>query len=611
MINRLQGTDGVRRDVKLSSDPAIKGMSPLQAFIEKGFITEEFMELYTFCHVAYLIESGEMKIGEDIIIGWDPRDPEGKFTSAAVSGIRKAGGKAVVLGITPTPVIPIYILYKGAKGGFMITASHNPKGQNGIKIFKPTGLKFFPEDDIRLTKKFKEAEYDTVKKLNLRGNIEYSHDDAVRVFTEFSFDSRNSWVKESSIFSKIVLIVDPANGSFSGIAADIFKRLGFKEIIEVSHYLNGDVNLNCGVVTLEGVSSITSDMIRGGERFEKNKAINKIFQIGRDKREEIKKGKVRVSGAIFDADGDRFYRVDYNPFDDTVIVLSGDETAFLQAMYLMEMLPEKYKGSLYVNTIESDINTAIAAEKVGFKAVITGVGDKWLLKEAMQPANRFAIGSEESGHNITEGYLKTKACSERSESNSGVISVFAGNGLKSAINTFAASESLLNPLSPPFNKGGKGGIIPSIYFQKLHSPFEHGFKKTFYIYKTDKSRLSKGTELWKKLAGFIKNICMEQFENSVELSSKERVEEPDTLYFAIYNPPIPPLRPPPPLLQKEGIQGRSKGGEGGFLRGCIFVRNSGTEDKTGINVRGSIDDRERLMYIGERVMEYLIPEMKV
>ena len=249
----------------------------------------------------------------------------------------------------------------------------------------------------------------------------------------------------------------------------------------------------------------------------------------------------------------------------------------------MEMLPEKYKGSLYVNTIESDINTAIAAEKVGFKAVITGVGDKWLLKEAMQPANKFAIGSEESGHNITEGYLKTKACSERSESNSGVISVFAGNGLKSAINTFAASESILG------KSDTKG------YFQKLHSPFEHGFKKTFYIYKTDKSRLSKGTELWKKLAGFIKNICMEKFGNSVELSLKERDEEPDTLYFAIYNPPIPPL---------------VKGGEGGFLRGCVFVRNSGTEDKTGINVRGSINDSERLIYIGERVMEYLIPEMK-
>src|SRR3989338_1443119 len=565
MINRLQGTDGVRRDVRLSAAPDIKGMTPLEAFVEKGFITEEFMELYTFCHVIDLIESGEMKIGGNIVIGWDPRDPEGKFTSAAVSGIRKAGGKAIVLGITPTPVIPIYMLYKGAKSGFMITASHNPKGQNGIKIFKSTGLKFFPEDDIRLTKKFFKTSIPLTPPSPLRGEekgegwfaargflgkLENAHDDAVRVFTEFSCDSRNSWIKESGIFSKIILIVDPANGSFSGIAADIFKRLGFKEIIEVNNNLNGDVNLDCGVVTLEGVSSITSDMIEGVKRFEKNKAINKIFQIGRDKREEIKKGKVRVSGAIFDADGDRFYRVDYNPFDDPVIVLSGDETAFLQAMYLMEMLPEKYKGSLYVNTIESDINTAIAAEKIGFKAVITGVGDKWLLKEATQLENRFAIGSEESGHNITEGYLKTKDNRQ--------ISVFAGNGLKSAINTFAASESILG------KSDTKG------YFQKLHSPFEHGLKKTFYIYKTDKSRLSKGTELWEKLEGFIKNICMEQFGNSVELSLKVRDEEPDMIYMAIYDkgkqPPLSPF-------------------DKGDLRGCIFVRNSGTEDKTGINMR--------------------------
>ncbi|MBI3582746.1 MAG: hypothetical protein HY096_02200 [Nitrospinae bacterium] len=586
MINRLQGTDGVRRDVRLSSDPAIKGMSPLQAFVEKGFITEEFMELYTFCHVTNLIESGEMNIGEDIIIGWDPRDIEGEFTSAAVSGIRKAGGKAVVLGITPTPAIPIYMLYKGAKGGFMITASHNPKGQNGIKIFKPTGLKFFPEDDIRLTKKFFETSIPLTPPSPLRGEekgegwfaargflgeLEYVHDDAVRVFTEFSCDLRNSWIKESGIFSKIVLIVDPANGSFSGIAADIFKRLGFKEIIEVSHYINGAVNLDCGVVALEGISLITSDMIEEGKRFEKNKAINKIFQTGRDKREEIKKGEVRVAGAVFDADGDRFYRIDYNPFDDTVIVLSGDETAFLQAMYLMEMLPEKYKGSIYVNTIESDINTAIAAGKIGFKAVITGVGDKWLLKEAMQPSNRFAIGSEESGHNITEGYLKTKDNKE--------ISVFAGNGLKSAINTFVASESILS------KSDSKG------YFKKLHSPFEHGFKKTFYIYKTDKSRLSKGTELWKKLERFIKNICMEKFENSVELSLKVRDEEPDMIYIAIYD------------KQRVNLTPNS-------LRGCVFVRNSGTEDKTGVNVRGSINDSDKLIYIGERVKDYLIPEIK-
>ncbi len=571
MINRLQGTDGVRRDVRLSSDPSVKGMPPLRAFIEKDVITEEFMELYTFCHVKDSIERGEMKTGDEIVVGWDPRDTEGMFTSAAVNGIRKAGGKTVVAGIAPTPAIPIYTLYRGAMGGFMITASHNPKGQNGIKIFKYNGLKFFPEDDIRLTKKIYETDYNSIRGLNTEGKIEYAHDDAVMVFAEFSCDYRNSWVRKSGIFSKIILIVDTANGSFSGIAADVFKRLGFREVIEANNSLNGNVNLNCGVVNLEGVSYITSDMIKTGERFEKNKAVNKVFEIGREQKAEIEKRDVRVSGAVFDADGDRFYRIDYNPFDDRVIVLSGDETAFLQAMYLMETDHDKYKNSLYVNTVESDLNAAIAAERLGFKTVITGVGDKWLLKEAIQSDN-FAVGSEESGHNITKGYLKTRDGRE--------ISIFAGNGLKSAINTFAASESILCSLD------GR------TYFQKLHHPFEHGFKKTFYIYNTDKYKLTKGTDLWKNLEKFIKNIIAEQFGKDVKLCLKERDEEPDMLYMAIYNSPYSPSL----LKRREGE-----------LRGCIFVRNSGTEDKTGINVRGSLHDKDKLMYAGERVRDYLKP----
>ncbi|OGV98221.1 MAG: hypothetical protein A3I04_06625 [Nitrospinae bacterium RIFCSPLOWO2_02_FULL_39_110] len=569
MIKRIQGTDGVRREVRLSSDPLVKGMAPLEVFMEMDFITEEFMELYTFCHVTDLIERREMKAGEEIVIGWDPRDTEGIFTASAVSGIRKAGGKAVVMGIVPTPAVPIYMLYRDAKCAFMITASHNPKGQNGIKIFRSNGLKFFPEDDIRLAEKIYDTDYNTIRKLKAIGEFESAHDDGVRIFKAFLCDSRNSWIKKPGIFSEIILIIDPANGSLSGIAADILNTLGFKKIIEVNNNLNGNVNLNCGVVNLEGISRIIPDMLERGARFENNQTINNIFEIGRKNGGKIKKREVGVSGAVFDADGDRFYRIDYNPFDDTVIVLSGDETAFLQGLYLMKTNPEKYKGSIYVNTIESDINAVVAAERLGYKTIVTGVGDKWILREAERAAGRFAIGSEESGHNITEGYLQTRDGRD--------ISVFAGNGLKSAINTFAASESIL------ISHFEKEGISP-LYFQNLHHPFEPGFKKTFYIYKTDKSKLAKGAYLWKRVEAFIRSLILEYFGNSIEVFLKERDEEPDMLYMAIYDK--------------------------GDLRGCIFVRNSGTEDKTGINVRGMMDDKEKLISIGERTMNYLISEIK-
>src|SRR3972149_9912042 len=210
MIKRIQGTDGVRREVRLSSDPLVKGMAPLEVFMERR----------------------EMKAGEEIVIGWDPRDTEGIFTASAVSGIRKAGGKAVVMGIVPTPAVPIYMLYRDAKCAFMITASHNPKGQNGIKIFRSNGLKFFPEDDIRLAEKIYDTDYNTIRKLKAIGEFESAHDDGVRIFKAFLCDSRNSWIKKPGIFSEIILIIDPANGSLSGIAADILNTLGFKKIIE-------------------------------------------------------------------------------------------------------------------------------------------------------------------------------------------------------------------------------------------------------------------------------------------------------------------------------------------------------------------------------------------
>ena len=92
----------------------------------------------------------------------------------------------------------------------------------------------------------------------------------------------------------------------------------------------------------------------------------------------LDKGTMHVVGAIFDADADRFFMLEYDPFKDLLWVLSGDETAILQAQHLSTRFPKKYKGSLYVNTVESDLNAAKAAEKMGFKPEVTAVGDKWI-----------------------------------------------------------------------------------------------------------------------------------------------------------------------------------------------------------------------------------------
>ena len=173
MIPRLQGTDGIRGMVRLSSDPVVEGLTPVEAFLNKGVITEEFMELYTYAHVTDMKDRGMMTNGDEIVIGWDPRDREGRFTSAAVRGIRKGGGKALIIGIMPTPAIPIYMLYRGSKGAFMITASHNPMDQNGIKIFMKThGLKPLCGDDLHLTSAIYKIDYEEVRGWKEEGGYE-------------------------------------------------------------------------------------------------------------------------------------------------------------------------------------------------------------------------------------------------------------------------------------------------------------------------------------------------------------------------------------------------------------------------------------------------------
>ncbi len=639
-LRRLQGTDGIRKEVIFSKDPRVKGLSPLEAFLEKNLLTEEFMELYTYAHVRRLIQTAAMKPGDEIVIGWDPRDPEGLFTEAAIRGIRKAQGKAVVMGITPTPAVPIYMLYRQAHGGIVVTASHNPRDQNGIKIFLAgQGLKLFPADDLRLTEAIYQASREDLSKLEEVGGREDAHEEAVEVFLDFICDPFNAWIEnDPSLFGGLTLIVDPAHGSYVGIAAAAFKRVGIPEVIETNHQLNGNVNVNSGVADLEGVSRITPDMVEGPlARFARYETIEKIFKTGRRKRQDILNRKAQVSGAVFDGDGDRFYYLEYNPIEDSVLVLSGDEIAFHQAKYLITRHPEAYRDSLFVNTIESDLNAALFASKLGFHPRLTGVGDKWILLQAvltwlqtyldllskrfpqqevapfqaqwdrlLEPGEvdgeaisrlataiqqigqgseqtkgihkeimaelltpgrlKFAIGSEESGHQVTLGYVCTKAGKQ--------IPVFAGNGLKSAMNTLVALRSLYPP------------SVYSIqaYLEALHHPFSPGFKKTFYVYYTDKSQLTRGTKVWKELTEVIRWGYQAQYGEEITIQLKTLPEEPDTLYLAAY---------------REGVQ----------IAG-VFCRNSGTEDKTGVSVRGPLEDAQKLSQIGEMALQYLFQTMK-
>ena len=610
---RLQGTDGVRREIKLSKNSECKGYSPIKTFIEKSWITEEFMELYAYSFVKnYFRKKSHPPKKRTIIVGWDPRDPSKIFTEAVIKGVRKAGANTMVIGVVPTPLVPLFMLNKGVDGGIMVTASHNPKDQNGIKLFLPFhGMKPLPTDDIRLTQNLLRQNFSAIKKLPLKGNKTQCRLEAMELFRIFSLSKENSWIDSSDILKNLILVIDPAYGSLTGIAAQIFRDAGTGKVIEVNSVKNGSVNLRSGVAGLEGCIEITAKMIlKPTGIFHSHKAITKLFELGRANQRSAKSGKKRISGAVFDADGDRFFRLDYDPFQDTLWVLSGDETAMLQAKHLVSRAPKKYKGSLYINTVESDLNASAAAKAIGLTPLLTAVGDKWILLkiriaslekeltrlpsakikklqnkiialkkegvssidklkelEAFLPVNTcnnnkekniLAVGSEETGHNITAALTTL--------SNGKEAIIYSGNGLKSALNTFSATEHLAITLSP------------RKYIHSIRQPFSPGFKSTLYAYYVCQELFFKNSKIWRKVK---KLLFRSAKQNGYSVRTRNFPDDPDMLYISL---------------------GRDQAG--------IFVRNSGTENKISVNLRGKKSDAAKLKRIGTETIKTLFSLLK-
>jgi phosphoglucosamine mutase len=622
---RIQGTDGIRREVMLSSADELKGLTPQQAFLNQGYITEELMELYAFAHVNNVLKEGGVKPGSDFVIGWDPRDVSGVFNQAVIRGVRKAGCNAIILGIVPTPLIQIFIAHKNSAGGFMVTASHNPSDQNGIKTFLSyRGMKLLPENDVALTRSILELDFKTLVKKTLVGKKINRRKEALKIFKQFSLKSENTW-SEGVSFNNIFLVVDPANGSLTGLAAEIFKKAGFGRVVEVNNKLDGNVNFKSGVGDLEGRPIITSEMIEPKSGvFSKHRAIIKLFQLGRKHKVQILSGKTKVCGAVFDADGDRFYRLDYHPEKDMLIVLDGDKTAFLQAELLMKLVPNRNKGSCFINTVESDINVGKSIEALGLKWQISAVGDKWVLlriafielegklehlfkitksqdrllsiekklklsknsntfnvtdlgniessinslsklsgaENSQYYRKQLVIGSEETGHNITQGKLDGFPST-----------IFFGNGLKSALNTFSATEYLLQKKSV------------KKYFSYLENPFKPGLKETYYAYYINKEKFHKNSPLWRDI-----KKCVSTNAEKIGFSCKaiNFQEDPDMLFLAI----------------------NAKGKQSKTPENGIFIRNSGTENKISVNLRGDKKNRVALKAIGEQCIRVLIPALK-
>ncbi|MBF0279073.1 MAG: hypothetical protein HQM13_14830 [SAR324 cluster bacterium] len=631
---RLQGTDGIRGRTQSSESCSVH--NPILAYTELGVLTDSFFELYTYVFCRELIHSGFANPGDSIVIGWDPRDREGVFSQAAIRGIQKSGLTVLTVGVLPTPAIALYLLHAKAKCAFVLTASHNPSDQNGIKIFLGAlGLKLFPADDQIFSDKLFQFDWKLLAHETLQGKVFDRSEEASDVFIEFSLSKFNSWLSPTS-FDRITLVVDAANGAFSKIIQKIFEELPVERIIYTNVDFNQEINKNSGVADLEGVARIPADMIvESTGRFANYDTLVRLLDEGRRQRTAIKSGSAFCTAVVFDGDGDRYFRLDYDAFEDDLIVLSGDKLAFLQAQYLKDTGAWGKTVPLYVDTVESDMESSRAVRKMGFESRQSAVGDKWILwqafladwtvrsrfyREALSTpkfvhsleafelllsemihssnfealkivqafkkieslyfeeggsklgyismrnelnqlgSSQFLIGCEESGHIITMGFLNS----------GGIYPIYIGNGLKSALNSFSAIENL----RPADNED---------FYKWLHKPFEHGFHKSDSIYYVDSDLMNPDSEFRKMIVGFISDQIKSKWPgNSVR--DVYRSEEPNMIYF---------------LVEEDDKTVAS-----------IFLRNSGTEDKMSLYLRGRMKDQTVLNELSEQIYRYILPRVK-
>ena len=320
-----------------------------------------------------------------IIIGKDTRISGYMLENAFVSGICSMGVNALLVGPLPTPGIAFATSSMRADAGIVISASHNPFQDNGIKIFSNEGFKLPDEKELEIEKLIFSNHMDTLHPSPRELGKAYRIDDARGRYIVFL---KNTFPKDFTLEgTKVVL--DCAYGATYRVAPDTFFELG-ADVVSLFDKPNGEnINDHCGSQHPETLM------------------------------EEVVKEKADV-GFAFDGDGDRCIAV-----DEKGSVLTGDQ---IMAICAKNMKKEgRLVNNMLVSTVMSNIGLGIALKELGIENVITQVGDRYVLEE-MQ-AKRAVIGGEESGHVIFLEHHTT------------------GDGIATALQVLAAMKKTQKPLS--------------------------------------------------------------------------------------------------------------------------------------------------------------------
>ena len=296
-----------------------------------------------------------------IIIGKDTRRSSYMLEAALTAGITSSGADAYLLHVTTTPSVSYCCRTDGFDCGIMISASHNPFYDNGIKIMRANGQKIEAEIEEKI-EAYIDGEID---------EIPLAEREAIGNVIDYAA-GRNRYIGylmtvPTRAFNGMKIGLDCANGASWNIARSVYEALGAKVYV-INNTPDGlNINTNCGSTHIDNLKKFVLD-----------NGLN--------------------VGFAYDGDADRCLAV-----DELGNEVNGDQIMYLCGKYMKET--GRLDGNTIVTTIMSNMGLYKACEAVGIRTEKTAVGDKYVAENMM--ANGFMIGGEQSGHIIFAKYATT------------------------------------------------------------------------------------------------------------------------------------------------------------------------------------------------------------
>lgn len=296
-----------------------------------------------------------------VVIGKDTRRSSYMFEYALVAGLTASGAEAYLLHVTTTPSVSYVTRTEDFDCGIMISASHNPFHDNGIKVINGKGQKLEAEVELKIEDYIdgKTEELPLAKGEAIGRTVDYAAGRNRYIGHLISLATRS--------FKDMRIGLDCANGSAFMIAKSVYDALGAKTYVIHNDPDGTNINTNCGSTHIESLQAL------------------------------VKEKKLDI-GFAFDGDADRCLAIDENGN-----LIDGDLIMYVCGKYLKEQ--GKLNEDTIVTTIMSNLGLYKACDKAGIRYEKTAVGDKYVYENMVQ--NNYSLGGEQSGHIIFSKHATT------------------------------------------------------------------------------------------------------------------------------------------------------------------------------------------------------------